>query len=124
MPRSKTSCPDTVRRVPAAIASTPEPPYVAVIFTSLQTDDVAGYGEMAERMESLAAEQPGYLGFEAARSGLGIAVSYWATDADARAWKRLAEHAEAQRLGRERWYADYRVRVATVEREYGVRSTA
>jgi heme-degrading monooxygenase HmoA len=29
------------------------------------------------------------------------------------------DHAEAQRRGREQWYAAYRVRVATVEREYG-----
>ena len=104
------------------IADTPEPPYVAVIFTYLQAEVIDGYGEMAERMETLAREQPGYLGFESARSGLGIAVSYWRTDDDARAWKRVAEHVEAQRLGRTRWYADYRVRVARVEREYGPRA--
>jgi heme-degrading monooxygenase HmoA len=105
----------------SAIAPTPRPPYVAVIFTNLQTDDVEGYGETADRMESLAADQPGYLGFETARTagGLGISVSYWTTHDAARAWKAVAEHAEAQRLGRERWYASYRVRVATVEREYG-----
>jgi heme-degrading monooxygenase HmoA len=103
----------------AAIADTPRPPYVAVIFTNVQTNDLDGYDEMAERMESLAREQPGYLGFESARSGLGIAVSYWATDEDARAWTQVVDHAEAQRLGRERWYASYRVRVASVEREYG-----
>ena len=101
------------------IADTPQPPYVAVIFTNVQTDDLDGYAAMADRMEALAAEQPGYLGFESARSGLGIAVSYWATEDDARAWKQIAEHAEAQRLGRERWYATYRVRIATVQREYG-----
>jgi heme-degrading monooxygenase HmoA len=104
---------------PDAIASTPEPPYVAVIFTSLQTRDVAGYDDMAARMERLAREQPGFLGVESARSGVGITVSYWATDGDARTWKRVVDHAEAQRLGRERWYASYRVRVARVEREYG-----
>lgn len=102
-----------------SIADTPRPPYVAVIFTNVQTDDLDGYPEMADRMEALAREQPGYLGFESARSGLGIAVSYWATDADARAWKSVVDHVEAQRLGRERWYSAYRVRVATVEREYG-----
>jgi heme-degrading monooxygenase HmoA len=37
----------------------------------------------------------------------------------ARAWKAVAEHVAAQHLGQERWYAHYRVRVATVEREYG-----
>jgi heme-degrading monooxygenase HmoA len=101
------------------IAETPRPPYVAVIFTSVQTDDLEGYGGTADRMEELAKEQPGYLGFESARSGLGIAVSYWATEDDAKAWKQVAEHAEAQRQGRERWYASYRVRIARVEREYG-----
>ena len=103
------------------LARTPPPPYVAVIFSNLQTEDLDGYDEAAARMERLAAAQPGYLGFESARSGLGIAVSYWATEDDARAWKRVAEHAEAQRRGRTQWYADYRVRIARVEREYGPR---
>ena len=101
------------------IAETPPPPYVAVIFTSTQTDDLEGYQASAERMEELAKSQPGYLGFESARGELGIAVSYWSTDDDARAWKQVAEHAEVQRIGRARWYASYRVRVARVEREYG-----
>ena len=94
---------------------------MAVIFTNVQSDDVAGYGDTADRMEALAAAQPGYLGFETARTpgGTGISVSYWASEADAAAWKEVAEHAEAQRLGRERWYSSYRVRVAVVEREYG-----
>ena len=101
------------------LALTPEPPYVAVIFSNVQTNDLAGYDETAARMEELAAAQPGYLGFESARSGLGISVSYWTTEDDARAWKRVAEHADAQRRGRTQWYADYRVRIARVEREYG-----
>ena len=99
-----------------------DPPYVAVIFTSVQTPDTEGYGETAERMEELAARQPGYLAFESARdpgSGLGITVSYWRTEADAAAWKRVAEHAEAQRIGRERWYDRYTIHVATVTRSYG-----
>lgn len=100
-------------------ADTPKPPYTAVIFTSLRTDDDAGYADTASRMEELAAAQPGYLGIESARSGLGITVSYWATPADARAWKLVAEHRLAQQAGRQRWYQGYRVRIATVEREYG-----
>ena len=101
--------------------SEPEPPYVAVIFTNERSDvDEAGYGAAAARMERLAAEQPGYLGFESARTpgGTGIAVSYWATHDDARAWKSHAEHIEVQRLGRERWYDSYTTRIAVVEREY------
>lgn len=101
------------------IADTPAPPYVAVIFTSVRTDIDDGYEETAAAMEQLAREQPGYLGFESAREGLGIAVSYWTTTGAARAWKAVAEHAEAQRRGRESWYRSYRVRIAAVEREYG-----
>lgn len=103
------------------IAETPRPPYTAVIFTSVRTDDDAdGYADMAERMELMARDQPGFLGIESARESIGITVSYWESPAAARAWKQVADHLMAQRLGRERWYRTYRVRVATVDREYGV----
>lgn len=100
-------------------AATPAPPYYAVIFTSTLSDDDAGYAAMAARMVELAAEQPGFLGLESAREEIGITVSYW-RDLDAiAAWKANAEHREAQRLGRERWYAGFRLRIARIERDYG-----
>ena len=102
-----------------SIATTPDPPYVAVIFTSLRTDGDQGYAETAAAMQELAARQPGYLGLESAREGVGITVSYWRDEASARAWKQVAEHVVAQRRGREVWYRDYRVRVALVTRDYG-----
>jgi heme-degrading monooxygenase HmoA len=102
-----------------APAETPEPPYVAVIFTSVRTDGDRGYAAMSDAMERLAAEQPGYLGIESARDGLGITVSYWTDVESAAAWKQDAEHLVAQQRGRDEWYADYRVRVAVVERQYG-----
>lgn len=104
------------------LASTPKPPYTAVIFTSARTeDDANGYAEMAKRIDLLAADQPGYLGIEQAReeAGIGITVSYWRSAQDARAWKAVAEHQLAQKLGRAQWYSSYRVRIATVERDYG-----
>ncbi|WP_353980228.1 antibiotic biosynthesis monooxygenase [Salinicola endophyticus] len=101
------------------IVNTPAAPYYAVIFTSLMGDDTAGYAAMADKMLTLARAQPGFLGVESARESIGITVSYW-TDLDAiRAWKRDIDHREAQRLGRERWYAAYRTRIARVERDYG-----
>lgn len=60
------------------IAQTPEPPYYAVVFTSLRAEGDQGYGAMAGRMLELAAMQPGFLGVESARDGVGITVSYWA----------------------------------------------
>jgi hypothetical protein len=56
-------------------AVTPEPPYVAVIFTT---------------------------------------VSYWRDMDSVHAWGAHPEHREAQRLGRERWYKTWRLRVLEV----------
>lgn len=101
-----------------AIARTPEPPYYAVIFTSLRTSDLAGYEEASRRMFELAAAMPGFLGVEAAREGVGITVSYWADLDSIAAWKREAEHAAVQSEGRRRWYSHYATRIARVERDY------
>lgn len=70
-------------------------------------------------MGALALDQPGFLGIETASDEIGVTVSYWADEEAARAWKQVAGHLVAQRRGQEVWYSDYRVRVATVHREYG-----
>ena len=101
------------------IANTPPPPYYAVIFTSLKASDDEGYAEMAQRMEELAREQPGYLGFESARSEIGISISYWKDLNSIKKWKSNLEHQEAQQKGREKWYSCYEIRIAKVERAYG-----
>ncbi len=101
------------------IATTPNPPYYAVIFTSQRTEDDDGYAAMAEAMAKLAAQQEGYLGMESARDGLGITVSYWRDLDSIRKWKMQADHLQAQALGKSQWYAAYKVRIAKVEREYG-----
>jgi heme-degrading monooxygenase HmoA len=100
----------------------PSPPYYAVIFTSLRTvHDEIGYADAAQRMVDLARQQPGFLGVESARGadGLGITVSYWTSEEAIEAWRRDAEHAIVQAQGRERWYAQFELRVARVERAYG-----
>jgi len=103
------------------IANTPEPPYYAVIFTSLRTAGDRGYEKMAEQMIELASQQPGFLGVETVRGadGLGITVSYWASENAIKNWKANAEHRVAQETGQKVWYADYRLRIAKVERAYG-----
>ena len=103
------------------LASTPKPPYVAVIFTSLRTPVDEGYAVTSDEMVAMAAKQPGYLGMESARGadGLGITVSYWDNMDSVRAWKAVAEHRTAQRLGREKWYQAYKTRICLVERDYG-----
>jgi heme-degrading monooxygenase HmoA len=96
-------------------AVTPEPPYVAVIFTTEQADDLNGYAAMSERMLELARGQPGFLGVESVREGAqGVTVSYWRDMDSVHAWGAHPEHREAQRLGRERWYKTWRLRVLEV----------
>jgi len=101
------------------IANTPTPPYYAVIFTSLRTEDDNGYGEMSNRMVELASKQPGFLGVESAREDVGITVSYWSDLESIKRWKTNAEHEEAQRLGHEKWYSSFKTRISKVERDYG-----
>lgn len=100
------------------IARTPEPPYYAVIFSSLQSDVGDGYAETAARMMELAARQPGFLGVESVREELGITVSYWSDLESIQRWKAQAEHLQAQKMGREKWYTQYKTRIARVERDY------
>lgn len=97
---------------------TPEPPYFAVIFTSIRTEGDDGYGEAAEQMLELARQQPGFLGIESARQEIGISVSYWASEEAIRAWKQNLAHRQAQGRAKD-WYKAFRVRVCRVEREYG-----
>jgi heme-degrading monooxygenase HmoA len=105
----------------AVIADTPDPPYYAVIFTSIRNDQPDDeYETTAARMVELAERQPGCLGVDSAREDVGITVSYWTDEAAIAAWKADAEHLLAQRLGRERWYRRYAVRVARVERDYAL----
>lgn len=103
-------------------ARLPEPPYYAVIFSSQRTDGDNGYGAMADRMVELAHEQPGFLGIESTRGadGFGITVAYFQTPEHIAAWKANAEHREAQRRGHQTWYQHFELRIAKVERAYGM----
>jgi len=106
--------------MPYAFAKTPEPPYYAVIFASQRTEGDNGYGAMADAMFDLALRQPGCLGADSTRGadGFGMTVAYFIDEASIAAWKRNARHLAAQKLGKERWYEHYELRVARVERAY------
>jgi heme-degrading monooxygenase HmoA len=61
-----------------------------------------------ERFESLT--QPGKL----------LSLSYWRDEASIAAWRNLHNHRNAQALGRERIFSHYRLRVASIVREYSM----
>lgn len=102
----------------ATTAATSQPPYYAVIFTSVRTEGDNDYGATARQMLDLASRQPGFLGFETARQEIGISVSYWSTPEAINAWKENIAHRQAQSRAKD-WYKAFRVRVCRVEREYG-----
>jgi heme-degrading monooxygenase HmoA len=106
------------------IVQTLKPPYYAVIFSTIVEDNIVGYLETAQRMEALAKQQKGFLGLESARSEVGITVSYWQTEEAIIMWKNNVEHTEARNLGREKWYAQYQLRICKVEREYGFKKSS
>jgi len=105
--------------------SRPEPPYWAVIFSSTRTpEDQQGYDKMAARMAELAVQQPGCLGFDSTHDthGCGITVSYWQSLEAIESWRDHPEHKAAQAGGREKWYAEYDLHIARVERTYSFKA--
>jgi heme-degrading monooxygenase HmoA len=102
-------------------ASLPAPPYYAVVFTSVRTAGENGYGDRAEQMLTLAADQPGFLGVDSARGadGLGITVSYRRDEESIAGWRSHVDHTLTRAHGREHWYEPFAVHVAKVERAYG-----
>ena len=69
-------------------------------------------------MRELAAQQPGFLGMQSARdaNGYGITVSYWKDEKSINNWRANAKHQIAQKMGREKWYPAYSIRIAKVTR--------
>jgi len=95
--------------------------YYAVIFTSQRTDeDGEGYAKMAEVMDDLAQNQPGFIRVESARNaeGKGITVSYWESLEAIQAWRENSKHLVAQQVGKERWYQQYNVEICQVIKDY------
>ncbi len=96
--------------------------YYAVIFTSTQNENIEGYDEMADKMETLVKQQKGFLGMDSAKNNVGITISYWESLDAIKNWKQNSEHLTAQLKGRQYWYKWYHVRICKVEQEYDVNS--
>lgn len=95
-----------------------DPPYYAVIFTSTHYDTTKDYQGLDEKLIQIAENIEGFIGMDSARSDYGISVSYWKTEQAILKWKQNAEHIAAMKLGIEKFYQYYSVRVCKVERNY------
>lgn len=94
--------------------SKPTPPYYAVIFTSILSDQQQGYTQMAKKMEEMAQNQAGFLGMDSARDQLGITVSYWESLEAIDAWRKNSNHRVAKALGKKKWYSSYDLKICKV----------
>ncbi|WP_374433167.1 antibiotic biosynthesis monooxygenase [Inhella sp.] len=67
---------------------------------------------------------PGFVSIERceslSRPGRLLSLSFWQDEASLKAWREQPEHRAAQALGRAGLFADYRLRVAEVVRDYGL----
>ena len=53
-----------------------------------------------------------------------LSLSFWRDEEAVRRWRNLARHREAQARGRSGVFADYRLRIANVVRDYGMTDRA
>jgi len=99
---------------------------IAVIFEVLPAA-----GRRQEYLDTAAAlaeqlrQMPGFVSVERyaslAEPGKLLSLSFWADEDSVRTWRNLEAHRQAQSAGRRGVFADYRLRVAEVLRDYGLR---
>jgi heme-degrading monooxygenase HmoA len=78
------------------------------------------YSKVAACLRYLALSEFGCLEFHAVTEGQNeVALSYWTSEENIRAWKSHPEHIAAQSRGKEIWYESYSVQIANINREYG-----
>jgi heme-degrading monooxygenase HmoA len=98
---------------------------IAVIFEVQPAEGRKGeYLDIAARLRPLLDDIDGFISIERFESlsqpGKILSLSFWRDEEAVQAWRRLAEHRAAQARGRGGVFADYRLRVAGVIRDYGM----
>lgn len=99
---------------------------IAVIFEvepcAGRTDD---YLDIASQLRPLVEGIDGFISIERFQSlahpGKILSLSFWRDEAAVQAWRNVAEHRQAQHCGRGGIFSDYRLRIARVLRDYGMR---
>ena len=97
----------------------------AVIFEVTPIDGRAPrYFEIAAALKPALEAIDGFIGVERfqslARPGVYLSLSWWRDEQAIAAWRSLACHREGQREGREAVFTDYRIRVMSGVRDYGM----
>jgi heme-degrading monooxygenase HmoA len=83
------------------------------------------YFAIAAALKDELATMDGFISVERfqslSRPGHFLSLSWWRDEAAVRAWRCQPRHRAAQQQGRSHLFTDYRLRVATVVRDYGLR---
>jgi heme-degrading monooxygenase HmoA len=98
---------------------------VVVVFRSRNKPGIEKeLGETDARMAQLAATMPGYISYRqySSSDGEDVAVVEFESHETAAAWRAHPEHREAQRLGREQWFNEYRITVCDAVRDYSFKA--
>ena len=92
------------------------------------TGQAARYLDLAADLKPALAEIDGFLSIERfeslAEPGKLLSLSFWRDEAAVAAWRGREVHRAAQALGRGEVFRDYRLRIATVARDYGMADRA
>ena len=102
---------------------------IAVIFEVVPHPDQRGaYLDLAAGLRSQLEAVDGFISVERFESlttpGKMLSLSYWRDEAAVARWRNLEAHRRVQAHGRKRIFADYRLRVAAVLRDYGLNDRA
>jgi heme-degrading monooxygenase HmoA len=86
------------------------------------------YLDAAARLRPLLEKIDGFVSIERFESlttpGRILSLSFWRDEAAVEAWRNVEEHRRIQAAGRQSIFADYRLRVADVIRDYGLNDRA
>ena len=101
----------------------------AVIFEVWPAEGRAGdYFDLAAALKDDLENIEGFVSIERFQSlatpGKFVSISFWRDEEAIRAWRELERHRSAQAKGRAGVFADYRLRVASVLRDYGMNDRA
>lgn len=98
---------------------------IAVIFEAVpHADRMQDYLDAAARLRPRLAGVDGFISIERFSSlsqpGRILSLSFWRDEAAVAQWRNDEAHREIQQAGRTAIFADYRLRVASVLRDYGM----
>ena len=102
--------------------------YVVVFEVSIKPQAQARYLEIAQVLRAEVEKIEGFISIERFSSltneGKLVSISYWENAEAIDQWRAQAHHRSAQKEGRQELFSDYRLRVAKVERDYGLHDRA